>query len=83
MKSATVRRSDNCCPRAHGGRSAAGRDLAFNLTAKELEMAGTDVDFRLSAVTEALGQPHVTVLMGTELLALQITPTQYRVRATF
>lgn len=55
-------------------------NLAFNLTEKEFQRAGDDDHFRLSAVTDALGTPQVSVMTGPEMLALRITPTQYRVR---
>lgn len=58
------------------GIAAAG--LAFNLTAKELDVAGSDPAFRLCAVTQALGNPVVEVLLGSDVATLTIKATQYR-----
>lgn len=64
-------------------KGAAGSEVTFNLTAKELYLSKSDKKWILIVVTNALSDtPVVHEFTGLQLNTMEIVPTQYRVRMT-
>jgi Domain of unknown function (DUF3883) len=62
-------------------KGVASSAIAFNVTRKELKVSGVEPAYRFCVVTDALGDPVVTLLKGHELAGFEVEPVQYRVRS--